>query len=370
MYHQNIGKNPQNLFIFLSRVKSIAEPHIKWLKRLSAGAPAAADTLSVGSERYRVLDSSPSNVDDVDVNSNLHSNNIHKSNSNNEYLNRLVLENVRESDAGMYICFVTNSGFGALTYKSMNLRVVKDRIRSNEIIPSNDNRNNVNRNINNNNDEGEPLDILIPVICLSVVVFILIVAIMVCVVKNRSKATSASSAANGTLDKSSADESVVSDVQRPFVPPQQQPNNTSSKFEFAAKGSKYPKYSTSGKWSHTVYPASKLPCGDSGFDAAESTAMTNQYEVPFAHLAAAAAGQFQQSGQFGQYNGQQFLRPAALPPQPPLGHPGHHQYRAVPTGQSSAGSAYSRNLQHAAGQYPYPSASRHHQQYLSDYESQ
>lgn len=46
-------------------------------------------------------------------------------NSNNEYLNRLVLEDVRESDAGMYICFVTNSGFGALTYKSMNLRVVK-----------------------------------------------------------------------------------------------------------------------------------------------------------------------------------------------------------------------------------------------------
>ena len=358
MYHQHPGKSPQNLFVFLSRVKSIAEPHIKWLKRLSAGAPAAADTLSVGSERYRVLDSSPSNVDDVDVNSNLHSNNIHKSNSNNEYLNRLVLENVKESDAGMYICFVTNSGFGALTYKSMNLRVVKDRVRSNDITPSND----VNRNIGkSNDDEGEPLDILIPVICLSGVVFILIVAIMVCVVKNRSKAANPN---NGTLDKSSADESVVSDVQRPFVPP---PNgSTSSKFEFPAKGSKYQKYPTSGKWGgHTVYPASKLPCGDSGFDAAESTAMTNQYEVPFAHLA--AAGQCGTHGQFGHYNGQQqFLRPAALP----VGHPGHHQYRAVPTGQSSAGSAYSRNLQHAAGQYPYPSASRHHQQYLSDYESQ
>ena len=282
---------------------------------------------------------------------------------------------MRESDAGMYICFVTNSGFGALTYKSMNLRVVKDRIRSNEITPSND----VNRNINNDSD-GEPLDILIPVICLSAVVFILIVAIMVCVVKNRSKAANAN--VNGTLDKSgSADESVVSDVQRPFVPPQ--PNNKyadstsrSSKFEFPAKGSKYQKYPTSGKWgSHTVYPAGKLPCGDSGFDAAESTAMTNQYEVPFAHL---APGQFQQcgtNGQFGQFSlqgsngtaGQQFLRPAALPPQPPLGHPHHQQYRAVPTGQSSAGSAYSRNLQQHAGQYPYPS-SRH--PYLSDYESQ
>ena len=105
------------------RVKSIAEPHIKWLKRLSAGAPAAADTLSVGSERYRVLDSAPSNnvVDNLKVNS------VHKINSvggsNSEYLNRLVLENVRESDAGMYICFVTNSGFGPLTYKSAYLKV-------------------------------------------------------------------------------------------------------------------------------------------------------------------------------------------------------------------------------------------------------
>ena len=101
----------------------------------------------------------------------------------------------------------------------------------------------------------------------------------------------------------------------------------------------------------------KLPCGDSGFDAAESTAMAagaNQYEVPFAHL----TGQFQQCGQFGQHHQQQqpqFLRPAALPVP-------HHQYRAVPTGQSSAGSVYSRNLL----QFPYQSRQYH----LSDYESQ
>ena len=337
------------ILISIPRVKSIAEPHIKWLKRLSAGAPAAADTLSVGSERYRVLDSAPSN----NVVDNLKANSVHKTNSvggNSEYLNRLVLENVRESDAGMYICFVTNSGFGALTYKSMNLRVVKGKTA--KVNPTNDINRNTNNKNSNNHEEGEPLDILIPVICLSVVVFILIVAIMVCVVKNRSKAANVN---NGTLDKSSADESVVSDVQRPFVP-------HPAKFEVPAKGTgKYPKYSTSsGKWSHTVYPSGgvgKLPCGDSGFDAAESTAMTNQYEVPFAHL----AGQ-QQLGQFGQYNGgQQFLRPAALQPQQP------YQYRAVPTGQSSAGSAYSRNLQQQQQQYPYPPR---HQQYLSDYESQ
>ena len=100
--------------------------------------------------------------------------------------------------------------------------------------------------------------------------------------------------------------------------------------------------------------------------------MTNQYEVPFAHLNGQFGqqqqpgqfGQQQQPGQFGPYNGQQFLRPAALP----------YPYRAVPTGQSSAGSAYSRSLQQqqqqqAAGQQQYPY--RHHQQqYLSDYESQ
>merc|ERR1719188_613315 len=222
----------------------------------------------------------------------------------------------------------------------MNLRVVKDSV--NEIVPSGDgfNRNKSNGPASN----GEPLDILIPVICLSVVVFVLIVLIMVCVVKNRSKAAAN---ANTTLDKSSADESVVSDVQRPFVPA-----GGTTKSHFGG-----------GQWSQTVYPAAagKLPCGDSGFDAAESTAMAaagNQYEVPFAHLA--GTGQFQQcgTGQFGQqfpHHQQQFLRPAALPVP-------HHQYTAVPTGQSSAGSAYSRNLQ----QFPYQSRQYH----LSDYESQ
>ena len=39
------------------------------------------------------------------------------------YLNKLVIKKATLDDAGMYICFVTNSGFGDLTYKSMTLRV-------------------------------------------------------------------------------------------------------------------------------------------------------------------------------------------------------------------------------------------------------
>merc|ERR1719188_1483306 len=116
----------------------------------------------------------------------------------------------------------------------MNLRVVKDSV--NEIVPSGDgfNRNKSNGPASN----GEPLDILIPVTCLSVVVFVLIVLIMVCVVKNRSKAAAN---ANTTLDKSSADESVVSDVQRPFVP--------AGKFQVAPAGGTTKSHFGGGQWS-------------------------------------------------------------------------------------------------------------------------
>jgi hypothetical protein len=101
------------------RVKSLAPPHIKWLKRLESTDTSGADTLNVGHERYRILDA------DQDV-----------STGNDEYLNKLVLEDVRESDAGMYICFVTNSGFGALTYRSMNLRVVKSESHFADLVMS------------------------------------------------------------------------------------------------------------------------------------------------------------------------------------------------------------------------------------------
>jgi hypothetical protein len=92
------------------RVKSLAPPHIKWLKRLEGHEVSAENTLRVGNERYRILEA-----------------NLDVSTGNDEYLNKLVIRESAIEDSGMYICFVTNSGFGALTYKSMHLTVVESK---------------------------------------------------------------------------------------------------------------------------------------------------------------------------------------------------------------------------------------------------
>ena len=92
------------------RVKSLAPPHIKWLKRLEGHEVSAENTLRVGNERYRILDA-----------------NQDSSTGNDEYLNKLVITDSTLEDSGMYICFVTNSGYGALTYKSMHLTVVESK---------------------------------------------------------------------------------------------------------------------------------------------------------------------------------------------------------------------------------------------------
>lgn len=90
------------------RVKALSPPHIKWLKRLQPSEPQSENELTVGDERYRIL-----------------STNREEEVGNDEYLSKLILHQVKESDTGMYICFVTNSGFGALTYNSMNLQVAR-----------------------------------------------------------------------------------------------------------------------------------------------------------------------------------------------------------------------------------------------------
>ena len=56
------------------RVKSLAPPHIKWLKRLEGHEVSAENTLRVGNERYRILDA-----------------NQDSSTGNDEYLNKLVI---------------------------------------------------------------------------------------------------------------------------------------------------------------------------------------------------------------------------------------------------------------------------------------
>ena len=64
--------------------------------------------LNIGQERYRILNTKNSQIEKL---------------GRMIYLNKLVINKATLDDAGMYICFVTNSGFGDLTYKSMTLRV-------------------------------------------------------------------------------------------------------------------------------------------------------------------------------------------------------------------------------------------------------
>ena len=96
------------------RVKSIYPPTVQWLKRGEDGTVGRSeDTYVLGQSqvKFRMLDtkkSVPTGTDD-------------------EYLTTLVLSGLVEEDAGMYICFVTNSGFNANTYKSMNLRVIESK---------------------------------------------------------------------------------------------------------------------------------------------------------------------------------------------------------------------------------------------------
>ena len=94
------------------KVKSLEPPHIKWLKKMEPHEESAANTLKVGADRYRILPADG----DVSV-------------GNDEYLNKLVIERATLQSAGLYICFVTNSGFGALTYKAMTLRVEERKFK-------------------------------------------------------------------------------------------------------------------------------------------------------------------------------------------------------------------------------------------------
>lgn len=94
------------------KVKSLAPPHIKWLKRLDKHelSVETEKVLKVGPERYLELEAEQDIVTGI-----------------GEYLNKLVIKEASVEDSGMYICFVTNSGFGAFTYKSMHLTVIKSK---------------------------------------------------------------------------------------------------------------------------------------------------------------------------------------------------------------------------------------------------
>lgn len=137
------------------RVKSSAPPHIKWLKKMSPGAPQDAFTINVGNDRYTVIHTG----EDVAI-------------GMDGYLNKLTIYNVKEHDSGLYICFVTNSA-GSFNYKPSYLTVYKgSSVERGEAFPG----------------AGESTSILVLVISLGIIVVLILIFIIVCVVRKNSKA--------------------------------------------------------------------------------------------------------------------------------------------------------------------------------------
>ena len=136
------------------RVSSNGPPHIKWLKKENPGAPADMYTITVGEDKYRVIHTG----EDIPV-------------STGEYLNKLVINNAKESDSGLYICFVTNSG-GSFNYKPSYLRVYPSGGAAEHLPPL----------------PAESTHILALVLCLGITVLLILVFIIVCVVRKSSKA--------------------------------------------------------------------------------------------------------------------------------------------------------------------------------------
>ena len=134
------------------RVSSGDPPHIKWLKKENVGTPSDMFTITVGDDKYRVIHTGG----DIPV-------------GVGEYLNKLVIPDAQESDSGLYICFITNSG-GSFNYKPSYLRVYP---ASKEPLPP---------------MAGESTHILALVLCLGITVLLILVFIIVCVVRKSSKA--------------------------------------------------------------------------------------------------------------------------------------------------------------------------------------
>ncbi|XP_040575326.1 fibroblast growth factor receptor-like 1 [Lepeophtheirus salmonis] len=273
------------------RVKSESTPHIQWLKKLEPLKGGQIwnnfndDTVEVGTERYQILKSEK---------------NVHL--GNGEFLSELLVSRARPSDSGMYICFVTNSGFRPLTYKSAFLEVVPDYSG----LPE------------------ESLPILISVVTLSLLVFILLIVIMICVMRYRR-------AGKGGSSSSSSDECSVSDHEshRPFIHPhlpyhhsRVSCSQTLNKLEagrLQIQHGSLPPLNSGNAWS--LYPPNyhqKYSHGSSSHDTTLSSSThyenpsskllldshesVNQYEVPFSHL----------------MKGPPPPHPLPLPPPPPL----------------------------------------------------
>ncbi|KAL8573281.1 hypothetical protein ACOMHN_006692 [Nucella lapillus] len=97
-----ISSHPQNTTVefggtasFLCRVKSIVQPHIKWLKRVEDwdGEQALNSTIEVKGQKFVVLRTAGEVWSGPD----------------GSYLNKLVIHRARPHDSGMYICLSANN---------------------------------------------------------------------------------------------------------------------------------------------------------------------------------------------------------------------------------------------------------------------
>ncbi len=247
------------------KVKSTSRPHIKWLKKLDNENEQGENildeiqqkkvvnvyTLNKGNQQYRVLDTKPD-----------------KMTENGEYLNILEIPDAKVKDSGLYICFVTNSGFGALTYKSAFLRVLPRALV-------------VNNNHSVNKGTSDSL-LLALIIALVGVTFVVGVILVICVLRRSRKPPK--EAANSRQERQrpiGPEEEDRMIQQRPFL---MGSSSTEMKFEAASPSSLPPPpplYPPS-QWSRTVYPAYPFPHYENPNKLrAESP---NQYEVPYSHL--------------------------------------------------------------------------------------
>jgi len=291
-----------------------AKPNIKWLKRMGESESDNADkvvsvhTLNMGNERYRVLDNPNPDV----------------RTGQNEYLNRLVIPSAGPDDEGLYICFVTNGGFGALTYKSATLKVEPRRRMNNDVV------------VAVNPHENRALDayLLVVVVALVAVTFLCGLAIVICIVKrgnvsNESNAaslkcdgnanglpfTSLTSSSNNNSGNSSSGSRTcyypdMDEQHAHYLQQQRRPFLMDDKYDTSSgvllpppPSGPGPSYTPSsattlaGQWSRTVYPAAqpqpptaqirtfgRSPLSPSCNHYETPLTVANQYEVPYSHV--------------------------------------------------------------------------------------
>ena len=262
------------------RVKSVSQPHIKWLKKLDEVDLANDEagnlldeiqrrkvvniyTLNNGNEKYRVLDTRP----DVKT-------------ANGEFLNELEIPEAEVTDSGMYICFVTNSGFGALTYKAAFLRVLPRALLHNN-------------NINNSNNKGTSDRLLLALIVSLVgVTFIVGMVVIICVLRRSRKPPKEMPNSTSEVSRPIGPEEEDRMIQRrPFLM-----DNSTFKFEPASPSSLPPPpplFPPPAAWSRTtvVYPArhyenpaNVMVKQQQQQQQQQQPESPNQYEVPYSHL--------------------------------------------------------------------------------------